>query len=273
MTTKILGFSGRKQSGKTTSSNFLHGYQLRAFNVINNFLISDVGKLFVNTDIIEDGKENTMWVEVNISRKDQDFSEWAAYHMWPYIKSYSFAEPLKVIATELFNIPKQYVYGPEEQKNQIQQHLLWEKMPGMSKRKKSGPMTCREFLQYFGTNICRSIYENIWTDALINSINIESPLLALVDDCRFENEVECIHKANGKVIRLTRNPYGDTHASEKALDNYEQFDKIIDNQNMTIHETNLEIIKTLDEWGWLKNEIVNEEKKEKSKSGIQKIKG
>lgn len=268
---KVLAFAGRKQSGKTTSSNFLHGYQLRAFNVINNFLITDVGKLVVNTEISEDGKESSAWVEIDVNRRDPDFAEWAAFNMWPYIKNYSFAEPLKVIATELFNIPKENVYGSDDKKNEAQKHLLWKNMPG-SKRK-TGEMTSREFLQYFGTNICRSIYQNVWTDALIKSIQQESPLLAMVDDCRFENEINCIHSMGGKVIRLTRNLYNDTHPSEEALDSYEGFDKIIDNQNMSIHETNIEIIKTLEEWGWLKDEITKKEESPRKKEGIQKIKG
>lgn len=270
MITKVLGFSGRKQSGKTTSSNFIHGYQLRAFSVINNFCITDVGSLLVDTEILEDGKEVKSWVELDTYRKDQDFAEWASYHMWPYVKNYSFAEPLKIIATELFGIDREKIYGTDEQKNS-KTHIKWENMP-LSKKK--GKMTSREFMQYFGTNICRNIYQNIWTDALIKNIKNEEPLLAVIDDCRFENEVDAIHSIGGKVIRLTRNLYDDDHDSEKALDAYQGFDKIIDNQNLSIHETNIEIIKTLEEWGWLKEQLNNnEETKSKSKSGIQKIKG
>ena len=36
--------------------------------------------------------------------------------------------------------------------------------------------------------------------------------------------------------------------------------KIIDNQNLSIHETNIEIIKTLEEWGWLKEQLNNKQK-------------
>ncbi len=38
MEQKILGISGAKQSGKTTSSNFLHGYQLRFYDVVEKFI-------------------------------------------------------------------------------------------------------------------------------------------------------------------------------------------------------------------------------------------
>ena len=76
--------------------------------------------------------------------------------------------------------------------------------------------------------------------------------LAIVPDVRFENEVEAIQKAGGKVIRLTRKPHEDAHPSETALDNYENFDAVIDNQNFDINETNIKIMEVLREWGWLK---------------------
>ena len=34
--TKILGFSGAKQSGKSTCCKFIHGYQLRLNDVVKN---------------------------------------------------------------------------------------------------------------------------------------------------------------------------------------------------------------------------------------------
>ena len=76
--------------------------------------------------------------------------------------------------------------------------------------------------------------------------------LAIVPDVRFENEVEAIQKAGGKVIRLTRKPHEDVHPSETALDSYENFDVVIDNQNFDINETNIKVMEVLREWGWLK---------------------
>mgnify|MGYP003657393295 CR=1 FL=1 len=35
----ILGLSGVKQSGKTTTSNFIHGYQMRYNEVVKKFLM------------------------------------------------------------------------------------------------------------------------------------------------------------------------------------------------------------------------------------------
>ena len=103
-------------------------------------------------------------------------------------------------------------------------------------------MTHREFLQFFGTDICRKIYEDIWRAKLIEDISRENPLLAVIDDCRFPEEIETIQSSGGKVIHLTRTTSQDRHASEAALDGFDGFDCVIDNQDLSIHETNIKII-------------------------------
>ena len=54
MEQKILGISGAKQSGKTTTSNFLHGYQLRFYNIVEKFMMDEEGNLLVNTKGIDE---------------------------------------------------------------------------------------------------------------------------------------------------------------------------------------------------------------------------
>ena len=267
--TKILAFSGKKQSGKSTSSNFVHGYQLRAFRVVNNFAMTEQGDLLIKT-----GQEDDSYGVLDVNRMDPQFAEWAGYNMWPYVKKYSLATPLKLMAIELFGLKEEQVFGTEIQKN-TKTHILWQDMP-MSisqKKKKKGKMTAREFLQFFGTEVCRNIYNDVWAERLIKDIELEASLLAVVDDVRFTNEVECIQNAGGKVVRLTRQPHQDSHSSETELDSYEDFDAVIDNQDMTINETNQEIIKLLEQWGWLGEEVKLEEKPKKPEklTGIQKI--
>ena len=266
--TKILAFSGKKQSGKSTSSNFVHGYQLRAFRVIDNFAITESGDLLITT-----GDEDSYGL-LDINRIDPQFAEWASYNMWPYIKKYSLATPLKLMAVELFGIKEEQVFGTEAQKN-TKTHIRWEDMPlsmaDRKKRNKKGKMTAREFLQLFGTEICRKIHNDVWAERLVKDIEAESPLLAVVDDVRFENEAELIKSAGGKVIRLTREPHSDDHSSETELDDYEGFDAVIDNTDLTINETNQQIIKLLEEWGWLGEEVSLKEEEPEQLTGIQAI--
>ena len=94
-------------------------------------------------------------------------------------------------------------------------------------------MTARELLQYFGTDIMRTMHENVWVNQTINTISQEQTELAIIADVRFPNEVEAIKEAGGKVVRLTRGRKKDSHPSELALDkeNYDwsNFDLVVDN--------------------------------------------
>ena len=295
MTTKILAFAGHKQSGKSTSCNFLHGYQLRAHHVIDGFGVTELGQLVINTSIINpEGEEENGQAILDTSRNDMEFAEWAAYSMWPYVKRYSFAGALKEIATGIFELKPEQVHGAESQKNS-KTWFKWEDMPGIItdikltkkhdikklidtgalKYHRPGKMSAREFLQFFGTDVCRKIYEDVWQSRLMNDIAREGSLLAVIDDCRFPNEAEAIQGAGGHIIKLTRGNHKDLHPSECALDKYENFDAVIDNKDMTIQETNIELINILDKWGWLGKVVAKptpEVEEPKLVGGIHKFK-
>jgi len=252
---KILAFSGKKQAGKNTLCNFLHGYYLKSFGIINGFEITEEGELVVDTVVRnENGEEKPGKGIIDVTRIDIDFAMWAMDNVWPFVKHYAFAAYLKEILVGLFNVPKEIVYGTDEQKNTPTQYK-WEDMPTKVKGK-SGFMTGRELMQYFGTEICRKIYPNIWTDKAIKDIVNEESFLAIISDARFENEIKAVQGAGGKVIRLTRGVDGDSHASETELNEFNEYDAVIDNQNMTIEESCVKLLEILDGWGWIAKEIV-----------------
>jgi hypothetical protein len=234
----IIGICGKKQAGKNTVSNILHGLMLLEQQMISDFNIDNQGKLWIET---KDAKENVGWGEFDVTRTDDDFVGWAEQNMYPYIKNYSFADPLKVICHSLFGLTKEQCWGTDEQKN-TPTMLKWENMPH-DRPLPPGPMTARELLQFFGTNIMRKMYEPVWVNATINKIKQEGSLLSIVSDVRFPNEASAIKAAGGKLIKLTRSVYKDSHASETALDNYDGFDYIIDNDGDSTVENLVEEIK------------------------------
>jgi hypothetical protein len=65
--------------------------------------------------------------------------------------------------------------------------------------------------------------------------------------------VKGIQDAGGKVIRLTRNIFGDSdqHPSETALDDYEGFDFVLDNQKMSLQEQNEAVYNKLVDWNFV----------------------
>lgn len=273
MNTRILAFAGSKQAGKSTCSNFLHGYQLCAQEVVEDFGITEQGRLFVKTNVLQpDGKEKLEDTYLDVNRRDQEYVEWAMYNAWPFVKKYSFADSLKELAINLFGLTYEQVYGSEAHKQQQVPHLRWENMPGICTRhehpqrhdvtyRDPGPMTVRDFLQYLGTDVCRKIHNSVWVDRCINDIKHEEPLLAIIDDCRFENEIKAVKEAGGKVIGLTRQPYEDTHSSERVVqDHADLCDAVIDNEDLEIKGMCEKVIEHIDSWGWLSEVKVNHKK-------------
>lgn len=114
----------------------------------------------------------------------------------------------------------------------------------------SGPMTARAVMQYFGTEICRKMYTNIWADACIRQIQKDNLPIALICDMRFPNEFEAIEAANGTTVRLTRQVIkGDLHASETSLDadkfDWNRFDIILHNETWCVAKQNKELVNAL----------------------------
>lgn len=268
--TKILGFSGRKQAGKNTAANFLFG--LEVFLLTNDegaplfdwFKISKKGELILPFDFGEKGVLPGIFNPLSREPAVQCF---LAENVWPAVKMYSFADVLKELCMSLFGLTDNQCYGTDDDKNSLTD-LLWENMPGVvtdedpkgeptntsgrlgfyyDKYKefvfhKPGRMTAREVLQFFGTEIGRKMYQDVWVKTTIDRIKAEGTELALITDVRFPNEVMGVQGVGGKVIRLTRAPFKeDTHASEIALDNYKGFDLVIDNENLDIEKQNKEV--------------------------------
>lgn len=179
--TKIIAFAGRKQSGKTTSANFV----CRVFS------------------------ETTQQVS----------------------SVYNFADPLKLMCIDILGLEYDQCYGTDEQKNEIV-NCYWE----------GNQLTAREVLQIVGTDMFRTMQHNVWADATIRKIKNEGLPLAVIADCRFPNEVDAVKKAGGIVVKLTRDVYHSSHASETALDpsNYPQelFDYVIPNHILDVTRTN-----------------------------------
>jgi hypothetical protein len=210
--TIILGISGRKQAGKTATYDFIRRS-------------AEAYKIGMTT-----------------------------------ARDFSFAGPLKKMCVEILGLTHDQAYGTDEQKNTPVEHLLWENFPVEECRRvfrpgtkyvdrlKTGPMTAREVMQYWGTNVFRAAYEEVWTSASIREIKEwfdrcsgACMPIAVLPDVRFPNEVRAIRDAGGYVLRLTRNVFGDdAHDSETKLDadryDWSNFDLVYDNSAQTVDQ-------------------------------------
>lgn len=281
----ILSFSGRSQSGKNTCCNTAAGWVLSGFGLVHDWIINPKdGSLWVK-DIAGDTKEAGVLDLMNDHPKAQAF---LYEHVYPNVKIYALADLLKDIAVDVFGLDRKLVYGTDADKNTLTD-FKWENLPGVitevlpdfdddesieitgrlgpyyKKLKngmiyhKPGRLTIREFLQYFGTDVCRKIYDKVWINALLRRIIAEDPILALVCDVRFPDEVEGIQSVGGKVVRLTINQdVPSEHRSETSLDriNYDwnNFDYILENHKMNFLEQGLAVMSLLKELGVVQDE-------------------
>lgn len=138
---------------------------------------------------------------------------------------YAFADPIKRIAMELGFTYKD-VYGTQEEKLRVN--------PNMG-------VSGREFMQKFGTEICRDILPdvipnmnikngNMWVNIYKNYVRKNPNENIVIEDVRFINEVKAIKEMSGIIIKIVRNKDTNVceHISEIGIDD-EYCDFIINN--------------------------------------------
>lgn len=279
--TKILALTAKKQGGKNTAFNFILAIEMLRLGIVRgNATITDKGKLYVD-DIFGDKEFAGIF---DVDRHNQVMDRFLEEHIYPFVKNYSFADNLKrKVCMDVLGLSHEQCFGTDEQKNSLT-HLKWENMPGVTTEvtpsdpidkeisgrlgkyyekclsglvyHKPGPMTAREVMQFVGTDIFRKMYGDVWAESTIRTIQKEGSEFAIITDCRFPNEVDVVKRSGGKVVRFTRGPASskDLHASEIALDkdkyDWQKFDAVIDNADMTIAQQNEALHDKLLEWGF-----------------------
>lgn len=265
--TTIIGFAGKKQSGKNTSCNFIVGHCLTSLGIVRGtYQITEKGQLWIS-DLFGDTNYEGVF---DISRNNEAMRNFLKDHLDSYVKLYSFADVLKQdVCMKVLGLSYEQCYGTDEDKNS-ETHLRWEDMPGVVTPQQAsqiltdisghgenpediktwfpqliihepGLMTAREVMQFVGTEIFRKMYSHVWVDATIRKIQSEAPAIALISDVRFPNEVTGLQRAGGYVVRFTRNGDSpDKHPSETSLDpdvfDWNTFNLVIDNAKMSIKD-------------------------------------
>jgi hypothetical protein len=244
---KIIGISGRKQAGKNTAANYINGKVLQNLKMVEDSYIDNNGQLVIKTTNSSGQSDFGIF---DVTRKDETFIQYAERELWPFIKIYHFADPLKEMASNLFGLDEKLIYGSNEDKD-TKTPFAWSDVP-MGDTNNNQNMSIREFLEYFGTKIIRKIKNDAWAEFTIKRITRENSNIAVIPDVRFPNEVLAIQDAGGKVIRLTRDKFSSNAEAESALDedvfDWSQFDSVIDNQNISIEALCEELNKINNYW-------------------------
>jgi len=248
----ILVFGGTKQAGKSSAARYVVGSQLKRAGAISHFEINEDGHLLVNTkyDDVNGVTQDAMGI-LDIYRTDIDFVRYAAEKIWPHCKVYSFATILKESAIAIFGLNPAEVYGSDEDKNKLTK-IKWSDLSALTGRTDvpEGYMTNRQVLQEFGT-ICRKLKPDCWIAACYSQIIAEGYPNVIIDDCRYENEVDYGAARKANTVLLTRQPFVDDHSSEKIHEvSRSKFQFILDNANMTLEQKHNELENILVSAGW-----------------------
>lgn len=166
------------------------------------------------------------------------------------------ADPLKRMIGDLFQIPDNWLWGTDEDKNNLTSVIRGNLPHYVGGNNFDQVLTVRELMQQFGTEIIRKMNSDAWVNASMAKLDREKLDFVVFIDTRFPNEVNAIKDRGGKVIRLTRNEDSfSNHESELILDreNYDwsNFDIVLDNKCMTLKEQEIELVSSFRKLGWL----------------------
>jgi hypothetical protein len=189
----IIGITGKAQSGKDTACRIV-----QLINTVDYDCACSEGE---GEKYILDNVDNILPITC----------------MW---EKHAFADKLKECASIILGVPR-FMFESGEFKESFTSLPL--------SNKEGEPMTNREFLQYFGTEVGRSIDKDLWIKALMYSYGRDKESHWIVPDVRFPNEADAIRNAGGVLWKIERDGSGaGNHISEKLIDDI-MVDIIIEN--------------------------------------------
>jgi hypothetical protein len=229
----IIGISGKKQSGKSTSGNFMYSLMMVESGVTDKASINWMGQIEVS-DLFGDKNYKGQFDPCNRNISDWNIKK-AFQVLDPIIKIYNFADILKQnVCIDILGMTYSQCYGSDAEKNELTD-LEW----GGER------LTARDAMQLIGTDLFRKLKTNVWASATLKKIDKEKPRISIITDCRFPNEVDAVKEYGGVVVRLTRKYDSSTHTSETILDqdqyDWNNFSHVINNQEMSIYDQCVEL--------------------------------
>lgn len=141
-----------------------------------------------------------------------------------------FARPLKEMCRDAFRPLSLY----------LNSNLSIDTIEDSSWFEKKTPVT-RHILQIVGTDIVRKVSENYWSKMARDNISSHLAPIVIMTDWRFPSEWDFLDRTmNCVCVRINRGIGREKeHESETALDNFEWFDFIIEN-NSTLEDLRIQ---------------------------------
>ncbi len=191
-------------------------------------VIAFTGKKGVGKNFVAEVTKNTL----------ETYERGINSHSCRWVEFAAFADPMKRFLIDIVGIDPVKIHGNDKDKNSPTGYR-WEKMPAWLQEKfsiREGDVTIRHSMQIFGTELNRELWDKqIWIKAMQRRIATTASKWLLVTDCRYQNEIDSIQAAGGKVWKIDGMQRGDeitkndVHSSEKEMDNTVRFDYTIVN--------------------------------------------
>ena len=113
---KILGIAGGNRAGKSTLADYVMGQQLCRMGITDQFHIGDI--LQIAGDSINEKGEYQGKVLGELDHRNvykiKELNNWLEANVWPTIKVYSHATPLKNACMDIFGLTIEQCYGAEK---------------------------------------------------------------------------------------------------------------------------------------------------------------
>lgn len=259
---KEICLFGTKQSGKTTTATAIYGYIAVQKEVVPVVKFNDQGEMFVE---YADGTG----FKFDIDTQEENIRTFYAHNVYKYVMHASYADKLKHVVSLMFGVPLEKLYGSDDDKNSPSE-ITWKMMNKLvdtsyykGKHKVNDPMTYRQLLEVFGTDVLRVIDPDVHIKGAFKTLEKWQPEVAILPDGRFLNEFEFCEKRkladpdNVCLIKHSRSVLKSSAKSENGLKNIDndRYDLIVpDDLNMI--EKNELVIKYLVDNNFLENKKV-----------------
>ncbi len=193
----IIGFAGKAASGKTTAAKFLLEQETLPIEVVPMATV-------LREEVVEFLRQVGADDHVSLVYGDQQDK-----------------------VTVFYIAEDQALAACEKWRDFLVAHAEIQDRQGMS------AVTVRRILQWWGTEYRRAEDPDYWTKAWerkLTTIDLQATHI-LVDDVRFINELNVIKKLGGVFVRVVRPGFdgANNHSSENSLDDYQNWDLVIDN--------------------------------------------
>lgn len=249
----IIGISAKKQCGKDTVGDIIQYLTWKknnsGLNTYEEWCKSNVGTNNWEIKKFADKLKDVVCLVIGCTREDLENE---------VFKSTEVGEEWKIWKLTTTDGNTHYFINEEQAANAFGGYQINEEQAANafgSYYHKPEPFipTPRFFLQYIGSELFRfQLHENTWVNATMTDYKpiddapmyfgdriVDEGLIYpnwVITDVRFPNEAKSIKERGGIIIRVNRyTGLKDNHISETALDNYNDFDYVIDN-NGTIDD-------------------------------------